>query len=70
MNHYIDYTRPREYRKLNKFRYRMDYKTMNYEISNNLYKILLFQRNSNIMKIIKLVIIYYEKLGLKNKIKN
>lgn len=68
INHYINYTkRPREYGKLNKFQFRMNYKTMNYEIIDNLYKFLLLQRNNHIIKIINFIIICYEKIGLKKQ---
>ena len=48
MNHNINYNaRPREYGKLDKFYFRMSYNTMNQEISENIYKFMLFKNKNN-----------------------
>ncbi|MCL4383331.1 MAG: hypothetical protein M1168_02350 [Candidatus Marsarchaeota archaeon] len=67
MNHNINYNaRPREYGKLDKFYFRMSYNTMNQEISENIYKFMLFKNKNNfIIKIINSIIVLYEKLGFK-----
>ena len=68
MDHYVDYNaRPREYGELNKFQFRMDYRTMNREISENIYKFLMHGQKGIAIKLLNAIVRAYEIIGLKKE---
>ncbi len=68
MDHYVDYNaRPREYGELNKFQFRMDYRTMNREISENIYKFLMYSQGGIAIKLLNAIVKAYEIIGLKKE---
>ena len=72
MNHYVDYnTRPREYGNLNKFQFRMDYKTMNNEVSENIYKFFMHGKSNifihTFIRILNSIVKTYEAAGFKKQ---
>ncbi|MCL4380948.1 MAG: hypothetical protein M1331_03195 [Candidatus Marsarchaeota archaeon] len=68
MDHYVDYdARPREYGELNKFQFRMNYKTMNREISDNIYKFLMHGRGGPTTRLLDAIVKAYEIIGFKTE---